>query len=228
MPIVNRLNHRKSLSVIAVREGPELMLDHVCLKIGEPPDFEYAVFRHCGIPHQIASGFNISHIGQRPTHIDHRIAHDGQSDIVRYVIHIRGAEIGFHRVTECIEGSGQHLHRRYRQCVRRIENYKRSRAAQKRSFPVLFVIRNDRAVVHFRSGTGSGHDRAHRNAIRRSTVLLVFELPDICVGLCLSRDDFAAVYDAAASDCKNKIDSPLSRKSRSLLNLIVGRISHDP
>ena len=59
MAVISRMDHRQSLSVIAVRIRAQLVLQLMCLEIGDSSHLQDPVFRHGGIPHQIASGLHI-------------------------------------------------------------------------------------------------------------------------------------------------------------------------
>ena len=60
--VVSRMDDRKPLPVVAVGVCAELMLDLVCLEIGQAADLKDAVFRHSRIPHQVAARLHIIHI----------------------------------------------------------------------------------------------------------------------------------------------------------------------
>ena len=99
------MDHRKSLAMVAVRIGSQLMLHLMRLKIGYPAHLQDAVFRHGGIPHQVASRLNVVNVCKQPSHVDHRVSHDGERHVVRYIVLIGIAEIGFHSVAEGIKGA---------------------------------------------------------------------------------------------------------------------------
>ena len=78
----------KSLPVVAVGVRTELMFDLMSLEIRQAADLQDAVFRHRGIPHQVAAGLHIIDVSEQTAHVDDRIAHDRQRDIIRDIVFI--------------------------------------------------------------------------------------------------------------------------------------------
>ena len=109
--VIRRVDDRQPLPVVAVRVSAQLVLDLVRFKVGQAADLEDAVFRHRGIPHQVAARGVVVQVVQHGAHIGDRVAHDGLRDLVRDVVFVRAAEVGLHRVAERVKRAGNHLGR---------------------------------------------------------------------------------------------------------------------
>ena len=99
------MNDGKSLSVVAVGVCAELMFYLVALEVRNFADFQDPVFRHGGGPHQLASRIVVFVIAKQNTDITDHTSHNRFAYIIGQVIIVRFAEVGFHRVTECVERS---------------------------------------------------------------------------------------------------------------------------
>ena len=88
MTVIGRVDDGQSLSVVAVSVCAQLMLDLMRLEVSQPADFQYAVFCHGGIPHQIAAGLDVVDVFQQTAHVDDCVAHDRQSDIIGHIVFI--------------------------------------------------------------------------------------------------------------------------------------------
>lgn len=104
MAVIDRMDHRQALSVVAVSVGPQLVLNLVAFKIGQAAHFQNPVFRHGGGPHQIAPSGIIIDVPEQSPHIDHRATHDGQGYLVRYIVLVGATEVGFHGVAQRVKG----------------------------------------------------------------------------------------------------------------------------
>lgn len=109
MTIERRVNDGKPLTMDAVGERAKLMLDLMALEIGDLADFQDAVLRHRGIPHKFAASLIIIRPRKHHADIANDVAHNRLIDVVGHVIGTRGAEVGFHAVTERVESAGNDL-----------------------------------------------------------------------------------------------------------------------
>ena len=154
-------------------------------------------------------------------------AHHGFAQVIRQVVFVRLAEIGFHRVAQRVERAGDHLTEGHGQRIRRIKESEIRLRTKDAGLELLFLVRNHCARVHLGASAEHRHDRAQRNELAGEGVLDHFHVPDVLVQLRLRGDDLAAIGHRTAAHGENQIDVMLPRQLRALLHLDIGGVRHD-
>ena len=227
MTVQHRVNDRQTSTVVAVGVGTQLMLDHVTLEVGDLADFQDAVFGHSRSPCQLAAGLIVVLVGQQDADAADDAAHDGFVDVIGEVVLVRLAEVSFHRVAQGVERTGNDLLHGNGQRVGGVEESKVGLCTPQGPLNLLFLMGDDRAVVHLGAGTEHRDDGAQRDEFSGTSMLGVFQLPQIFVHLGLCGHHLAAVGHGTAAHGKDQIHMVLTGQLCTLLHLGVGGIGHD-
>lgn len=134
----------------------------MALEVGDLADLQNAVFRHSRCPSQLASRAVILRVGQQHTDVADGAAHDGLVDVIGQVILVRLAEVGFHGVAQGIERAGDHLLHGDGQGVVGVKQSEIRLRAPERALDLLFLVGDDRTVVHLAAGAEHGDDGAEK------------------------------------------------------------------
>ena len=225
--VQHRVNDRQTSTVVAVGVGTQLMLDHVTLEVGDLADFQDAVFGHSRSPCQLAAGLVAVLVSQQDADVADDAAHDGFVDVIGEVVLVRLAEVSFHRVAQGVERTGNDLLHGNGQRVGGVEESKVGLCTPQGPLNLLFLMGDDRAVVHLGAGTEHRDDGAQRDELSGKSMLGVFQLPQIFVHLGLCGHHLAAVGHGTAAHGKDQIHMVLTGQLCTLLHLGVGGIGHD-
>ena len=230
MAVIRRVQHRKSLSVVAVRVGTQLMLHIVNLEILGFSHLDHPVFCHGSFPHDVASRFVILRILKGFAEIPNNALHQGFGNIIGHVVLNRETEIGFHDMRQDIESACPQLPQRHGIGVGRI--HQGEIRIHPRIVPVgldvFFRIGQHCGTVHLTAGGRHGYDHAQRQWIEIQIARLFPELfPHVAVVRNGDGNGFAAVHYTAAAHGQNPGNPLFLCQTGALLHFLQGRVGHD-
>ena len=203
MSVINRVQNRKSLAVVAIYVCAELMFHLVTFKICALAQFDQSVFCHCSSPHQIASCRVILRILNSSTEIADYASHKRLGNVVRYIVLVWLAEINLHNVRKNIKAAGHHLFFQHAVRIGRIEQGKFGVAfriiSARLDFQILVGNNCSTVALAARACHGDNYAEGQRLEVKDTPSRPKIR-PYIAVIAGCNRNRLTAIHNRAAAD----------------------------